>query len=127
MRKKFVYLLGLVMLLAVALPACSSQKSAMATTPPIRADIVSKAGDKVLLQNSGSAQAKESFCPNEIVTAYRYTPDQLNTEPTGRLRLSSFIGDRFTDAFVVDGDVKPGDVVMKASAECLTQQFPTVQ
>ncbi|MGA2193517.1 MAG: hypothetical protein ABSG42_09120, partial [Nitrospirota bacterium] len=80
--------------------------------------VMSAAYGSTAANSGGTQEAKELFCPNEVLTVYRYK------QPVGKVRLSDYVGEHNIDATVIEGEIRPGDVVIKGSAACLVQPPP---
>jgi hypothetical protein len=111
---------------ALASAGCCGHSRSVFNSPPYRAYVVSKAGDRVLLQNTGGKGAKDAFCPEEIAKVYRHTGNGLSPVPTGWLKLSD-VGVTYIEAKVVQGDIRPGDIMTKDSAACRMSPLPSVR
>ena len=92
----------------------------------IRADIVTedggfRAGETVRLFHGGTKEAKTEFCLGETIPVYRWAGRGRYVEykEVAKVKITRFVGEHYFDAQVVEGEVRQGDLVRKATAACL--------
>jgi hypothetical protein len=117
--------LMLVFALGVSLPLASY------AAEKVRSEVVMKMGNKVHLFHSGTQEVKKEICLNDVLPVYRDTAvgyrqtkgaDQVkNLKEVGKVKVLSYVGDHYFEGVIVEGEVRPGDVVKKDAAYCLVQ------
>jgi len=114
----------LALLVSVSVPV-----SVFAAGDKAKGEIVMKVGNKVHLFHSGTADVRKDICLKDVIPVYREsmrhrtqkgTPEMVSKE-VGQVKVLSYVGDHYFEAEVVKGEVKVGDIAMKAGAACLVQ------
>ncbi len=103
-------------LLALPLMAQAAEK--------VKGEVVMKAGKKVHLFHSGTADVKKDICVKDVIPVYRETMGGGHTtvKEVGKVKVTGFAGTHYFEGEVVSGEVKVGDIATKESgASCLIQ------
>lgn len=77
-----------------------------------------KQGDAVYLFYGGMDDAREAMRVGDVLPVYR-TDQICETNETGKIRITSYVGDYYIKAEVVDGELKTGDIAKKGKAACI--------
>ncbi len=92
-----------------------------------KSEAVRKTGDNSYLFDSGTRDAKNEFCLNDVIPVYREVDhgwairgygEVQSREQVGDIQISSYVGNKDFVARVVDGSVQPGDVAEKVGTSC---------
>jgi hypothetical protein len=114
------YRVLLMMTLFLALLLLFSGCSTFGVQPQIKAEVVMKTGNVLLLFHGGTQTAKSLFCPGETVAVYRACPqERLRYVEVGKVKITRYLDDLHVEAVVVSGEVMEGDLAMKAKAACI--------
>ncbi|HEY6873905.1 MAG TPA: hypothetical protein VI298_14365 [Geobacteraceae bacterium] len=113
---RIVALLTLVVMVAAPLAAQAAEKK-------VKGEVVMKAGKKVHLFHSGTADVKKEVCLNDVIPVYRETMGGGHTQvkEVGKVKVLGYVGEHYFDAEVVSGEIKVGDIAKKETAACLVQ------
>jgi len=86
-----------------------------------KGEVVMKQGSTVHLFHSGTADVKKEICPNDVIPVYReiMAGGHTTSKPVGKVKVISYEGEHYFQAQVLQGDIKPGDIVKKKTASCL--------
>ena len=96
--------------------------SAQAADKKVKSEVIMKAGNKVHLFHSGTADVKREVCVGDTITVYRTTgKTQQQEKEVGQLKVLGYAGEHYFEAEVVKGDIKPGDIAKKGTTSCLVQ------
>jgi hypothetical protein len=106
-------------LMAALLPACAAE---IVTQPEIRARVVAKTGEAVILYAGEAKDSARLFCPGDELAAYRGPDGKGHT--VGRVRVTGYSGEHHLTGVVIEGGVVKGDLVMKGSLACTVQSAP---
>lgn len=89
----------------------------------VKSEVVMKAGNKLHLFHSGTADVKNDICINDVIPVYRETPTggHLTIKQVGQVKVLSYAGKHYFEAEVVKGEIKVGDIAEKKGAYCLVQ------
>ncbi|MGA2193518.1 MAG: hypothetical protein ABSG42_09125 [Nitrospirota bacterium] len=93
------------------------------TQPDVRAEVVSRQGDTLVLSHDHARDAKGLFCAGETVKVYRFGGRSEQGFVVGKVMIDKYISEREVQAHLVEGDVRPGDMAVKGSVAC-TRLFP---
>jgi hypothetical protein len=103
-------------MLAVPLTARAAEK--------VKGEVVMRAGNKVHLFHSGTADVKKEICVKDVIPVYRETMGGGHTQvkEVGKVKVTGYAGEHYFEGEVVSGEVKVGDIATKESgASCLIQ------
>lgn len=116
-------LIGFLKILAVLLILQPAAAFALERQPQIRSEVMMKAGDKLHLFHSGTADVRKEICLQDVLPVYRerMTGGHTTIKEVGKVKVLNYVGDHYFEAQVVEGEVKVGDVAKKATASCLIQ------
>ncbi|UFS70148.1 hypothetical protein LPW11_20020 [Geomonas sp. RF6] len=86
-----------------------------------KGEVVMKEGGTVHLFHSGTSDVKKEICLNDVIPVYRETMagGHTTSRKVGKVKVLSYEGEHYFEAQVLEGEVKPGDIVKKKSASCL--------
>jgi hypothetical protein len=114
---RIVALFTLVVMVAAPLVAQAAEK--------VKGEVVMKAGKKVHLFHSGTADVKKEICLKDVIPVYRETMGGGHTtvKEVGKVKVLSYAGEHYFEAEVVSGEVKVGDIAKKETASCLVQPY----
>jgi hypothetical protein len=117
-----IVILSSMLALTVALSA-PSFVSALEKQPQIKNEIVMKAGKKVHLFHSGTADVKKEICLKDVIPVYRETMagGHSTVKEVGKVKVLSYAGEHYFEAEIVSGEIKIGDIAKKETASCLIQ------
>ena len=89
----------------------------------VKSEVVMKAGNRLHLFHSGTADVKKEICLNDVIDVYRETGGAKNpkSKEVGKVKVLSYAGEHYFEAEVVSGEIKVGDVARKEGASCLVQ------
>ncbi len=90
----------------------------------VKGEVVMKAGKKVHLFHSGTADVKKDICLKDVIPVYRETMGGGHTQikEVGKVKITGYVGTHYFEGEVVSGEVKVGDIATKESgASCLIQ------
>lgn len=118
-----VFILGTILALSVVISA-PSLVCALEKQPQIKSEVVMKAGKKVHLFHSGTADVKKEICLKDVIPVYRETMagGHTQTKEVGKVKVLSYVGEHYFEAEVVSGEIKIGDIAKKETASCLVQR-----
>lgn len=115
----------ILMLSVIGMLAISSLPAYAVKT--FKSEAVNKSGENMYLFSSSAQDVKKEFCLNDVIPVYRkvsygwpvrgYGEVQTFNE-VGKIKISSYVGERDFKAQVVDGSVRVGDVAKKVGAYC---------
>jgi hypothetical protein len=113
-------LAGLILVSAMCAPsvACAVSYTPAPLYHRQEADGAAAVGDTVYLFYSGTAEVRRTIRPGDVLTVYRIS-SSCNTTEEGKVRIVSYIGQTYLKGEVVEGEIKPGDVVRKGAVFCL--------
>jgi hypothetical protein len=110
----------LMTVLFISFPYLFSGCSIFGAQPQVKAEVVMKRGNVLSLFHGGTQTAKALFCPGETVTVYRpYPQERLRYVEVGKVRIVRYLNDVYVEAVVMSGEVREGDLAMKAKAACM--------
>ena len=104
--------------------AASVNTQAIEKQPQIgKSEVVMKAGNKVSLFHSGTADVKKEICLNDILPVYRQilAGGHTRLKEVGTVKVTGYEGEQYFKADVVSGEIKVGDIAKKGTASCLVQ------
>ncbi len=90
----------------------------------VKGEVVMKAGKKVHLFHSGTADVKKAICLKDVIPVFRETMSGGHTsvKEVGKVKVIGYAGEHYFEGEVVSGEVKVGDIATKESgASCLIQ------
>ncbi len=89
----------------------------------VKGEVVMKAGKKVHLFHSGTADVKKEVCLKDVIPVYRETMAGGHTtvKEVGKVKVTGYAGEHYFEAEVVSGEIKVGDIAKKETAACLVQ------
>jgi len=89
----------------------------------VKNEVVMKAGNKVHLFHSGTADVKKEICLNDVIPVYRETMAGGHTtvKEVGKVKVLAYASEHYFEAEVVSGEIAIGDVAKKTTASCLVQ------
>lgn len=92
----------------------------------LRGQVAVKSGRTVRLFHSGTEDVKRIICLGDVVRVYRevYAYGAVKRTEVGKIRVTSYLGEHYFEAQVIEGRVKRGDVAQKESAACLVHPAP---
>jgi hypothetical protein len=106
--------------LFLSFPFVFSGCSIFGVQPQVKAEVVMKRGNVLSLFHGGTQTAKALFCPGEMVAVYRpYPQERLRYVEVGKVKIIRYLNDVYVEAVVVSGEVKEGDLAMKAKTACM--------
>lgn len=113
---RIIALIALSVMAAAPLTAQAAEKK-------IKSEVVMKAGKKLHLFHSGTADVKKEVCLNDVIPVYRETMGGGHTtvKEVGKVKVLAYAGEHYFEAEVVSGEIKVGDVAKKETASCLVQ------
>ena len=113
---KMVLFVALSLFVVAPLTAQAAEKKA-------KSEVVMKAGKKVHLFHSGTADVKKEICLSDVVPVYRETMGGGHTtvKEVGKVKVLSYAGEHYFEAEIVSGEIKVGDIAKKETASCLVQ------
>ena len=124
-RVKQVILWSMLLSLSGFMAGCATVQPSDKVRAEVRDAKFAKVGDTVHLYYGMSQKAKEEFCLDAVVPVYRMPakegPGTLYRSKTevGKIKVTKDLGERYIEAVVVEGSVRPGDIAMQSSSECL--------
>ncbi len=77
-----------------------------------------KKGDTVFLFYGGTNDASELMRIGDILPVYR-TDKTCQSKETGRIKVTSYVGDYYLKAEVTEGEIIAGDIARKGKASCI--------
>jgi len=80
--------------------------------------IVMKVGETVYLFHSGTEDIKRTIHPHDLLTVYRIKPSCEVIE-VGKLMVLSYIGETYLKGQVVEGELRPDEIVQKGNVSCV--------
>jgi hypothetical protein len=83
-----------------------------------RGETVMKAGQTVYMFHSGTDDVRKTIHANDVLTVYRISPS-CEVNPVGIIKVLSYIGETYIKAEVLEGEIKPDDIVKKGNVSCL--------
>ncbi len=92
-----------------------------------KSEAVRMTDDNFYLFGSGTQDVKKEFCLNDVIPVYRQEAygwpirgyGELQTvKEVGKIKVSSYVGNRNYKAQVVEGSVQPGDLAEKTGSSC---------
>ncbi|HEY6837674.1 MAG TPA: hypothetical protein VI389_02920 [Geobacteraceae bacterium] len=89
----------------------------------VKGEVVMKAGKKLHLFHSGTADVKKEICLKDVIPVYRETMSGGHTtvKEVGKVKVTGYAGEHYFEAEVVSGEIKVGDIAKKETASCLVQ------
>jgi hypothetical protein len=106
------------LLLVALIGGCAAE---IVTQPEVRARVVAKTGQSVILYAGEAKDSAKLFCPEDILVVYR---GQEKPHSVGRIRVTGYSGEHHLSGVVVEGTVAKGDLVKKGSVACTVQSAP---
>jgi hypothetical protein len=82
------------------------------------AETIIKAGQTAYLFHSGTEDVKRTIQVNDILTVYRISPS-CEVTTAGAIKVLSYVGDTYLKGEVVEGEIRPHDIVKKGNVSCL--------
>lgn len=83
-----------------------------------RGETVMKAGQTVYMFYSGTDDIRKTIHAGDVLTVYRISPS-CEVNPVGIIKVLSYIGETYIKAEVLEGEIKPDDIVRKGNVSCL--------
>ncbi len=109
---------------AAAVVSMLAASPAVQAAEKVKGEVVMKAGKKVHLFHSGTADVKKEICLKDVIPVYRETMAGGHTQvkEVGKVKVTGYAGEHYFEGEVVSGEVKIGDIATKESgASCLIQ------
>ena len=119
--KKILFLF-LVLPMFLAAPLCAvSYPPAAKEPPPQKDEEVMRAGVKVHLFHSGTADVRSAVRVNDVLVVYRELPPDLPGKPVeaGKVRIVAVLGDYYFEGELIEGYAEPGYLALKGPVACL--------
>jgi len=117
--KQFIMVITMLSL-TVLLSSCATFQSEDRIRAKIMDGSFAKKGDTVHLFYGMSKKAKEEFCLDAVVPVYRMGKGYyIIKSEVGKIKVTKDLGDRYIEAIVVEGEIRPGDIAMQPNSECL--------
>ena len=119
MKRILFLVLVLPMFLAAPLSAVS-YPPAVKEPPPLK-DEVMRAGVKVHLFHSGTADVRSAIRVNDVLVVHREFPPDVAGRSTesGKVRIVAVLGDYYFEGELVEGFAEPGFLALKGPVACL--------
>lgn len=127
-RVKQVILWSMLLSLSGFMAGCATVQPSDKVRAEVRDAKFAKVGDTVHLYYGMSKKAKEEFCLDAVVPVYRMgsitagkaaSGFYRSKTEVGKIKVTKDLGERYIEAVVVEGSVRPGDIAMQSSSECL--------
>lgn len=117
--KGFIRIFALLTLLTMIAVPMIAQGAEM----KVKSEVVMKAGNKVHLFHSGTADVKKEVCLKDVIPVYREIMGGGHTtvKEVGKVKVLDYAGEHYFEAEVVSGEIKVGDIAKKETASCLVQ------
>jgi hypothetical protein len=115
----------IILLIILLVSVCAPLTTFAVSYPPVslfhrleNAEAVMLPGAIVYLFHSGTDEIKSAIHVDDILTVYRINTS-CEVSETGKIRVISHIGETYVKAEVMEGEIKPNDIVKKGKISFL--------